>query len=169
MVWLIIAYGDAVWGDKTYSCIIAFQNRAIRFFLGVCKYTTDAAVSGDVGWSQSALSQWKSVLLQWHRFVTMSNTRLNCRIFSWCRQKYSISCKNWCYTVRQMFHSLDLLQLFDICHLHSAKHVVAEVVDKITMRHMYKWQMSIVKEVGTNRNSRNKRRFYRLFKRFFAT
>ena len=29
--------------------------------------------------------------------------------------------------------------------------------------------MSIDKEVGTNRNSRNKLRFYRLFKRFFAT
>ena len=33
---------------------------------------------------------------------------------------------------------------------------------------MYEWQMSIDKEVGTNKNSRNKLRFYRLFKRFFA-
>ena len=68
-----------------------------------------------------------------------------------------------------MFHSLDLLQLFDNCQLHSAKHVVAEVIDKITIRHMYEWQMSIDKEVGTNGYSRNKLRFYRLFKRFFGT
>ena len=32
---------------------------------------------------------------------------------------------------------------------------------------MYEWQMSF--EVGTNRNSRNKIRFNRLFKSFFAT
>ena len=68
-----------------------------------------------------------------------------------------------------MFHSLDILQLFENGHLHSAKHVVAEVVDQITIRHMYEWQMSIDKEVGTNKNSRNKLSFYRLFKRFFAT
>ena len=68
-----------------------------------------------------------------------------------------------------MFHSLNLLQPFDNCHLHSAKHVVAEVVDKVTIRHMYERQMGIDIEVGTNRNSRNKLKFYRLFKRFFST
>ena len=69
-----MAYGVAVWGDKTYSCINAVQNRAMRFFLGVGKYSSNAAVSRDIGWSQLALRQWKSVLLQWHRFVTMNNT-----------------------------------------------------------------------------------------------
>ena len=49
-----------------------------------------------------------------------------------------------------MFHSLYLLQLFDNCHLHSAKYVVAEIVDKITIRNMYERQMSIDKKVGTN-------------------
>ena len=93
----------------------------MRFFLGVGKYTSNTAVSGDMGWSQPASRQWKSVLLQWHRFVTMSKARLNCRLFS--RQKCSISCKNWCYS----------------------------------------------NMVGTNRNGRNKLRFYRLFKRFFST
>ena len=35
MVWPVIAYGVAVWDDKTYPCINAIQNRAMRFFLGV--------------------------------------------------------------------------------------------------------------------------------------
>ena len=74
MVWPVKAYGAAVWDDKTYSCTNAVQNRAIRFFLG--KYTSNAAVAGDMGWSQPTSMQWKSVLLQWHRFVTMSNARL---------------------------------------------------------------------------------------------
>ena len=169
MVLPVIAYGAAVWDDKTNSCINAVKNRAMRFFLGVGKYTLNAAASGDMRWSQPALRQWKFVLLQWHRFVTISKNRLNCRMFSWFRRKGLVSCKNWCYSVIHMFHSLDLLQLFEKCHLHSAKHVVAEVVDKITIRRMREWQMSIDKEVGTNKNSRNKLRFYRLFKRFFAT
>ena len=46
-------------------------------------------------------------------------------------KRFNIS-KNWCYSVRHMFHSLDLLQLFEnLLSLHRAKHVVAEFVDKI--------------------------------------
>ena len=74
----------------------------------------------------------------------MSNNSLNRRIFSWRMRACSVSCKNVC-----------LLQLFDNCHLHSAKHVVAEVVDEITIRHKYEWQMAIDKKVRTNMNSRN--------------
>ena len=37
MVWPVIAYGAAVWGDKTYPCTNAVHKRAIRFFLGVGK------------------------------------------------------------------------------------------------------------------------------------
>ena len=75
LVWSVIAYGAAVLGDKTYSCINAVknrdediylcihavQNRAMRLLLGVGRYTPNAAVSGDVGWPQSASRQWKSV------------------------------------------------------------------------------------------------------------
>ena len=64
MVRPVIAYSAAVWGDKTYLCTNAFQNRAMRFILGVGKYTSNAALSGDMGWSQPASWQWKSVLLQ---------------------------------------------------------------------------------------------------------
>ena len=49
MDWPVIAYDVAVWGDKTYSCINADQNRAMGFFLGVGNYTSNAVVSGDIG------------------------------------------------------------------------------------------------------------------------
>ena len=34
MVWPVINYGAAIWGTRTFSCIDAFLNRALRFFLG---------------------------------------------------------------------------------------------------------------------------------------
>ena len=39
VVWPVIAYGAAVLGDRSFSCINAVQNRAMRFFLGTGKYT----------------------------------------------------------------------------------------------------------------------------------
>ena len=49
LVWPVIAYGAAVWGDISYSCIEAIQNRAMRFYLGVGRYTPSAGVAGDMG------------------------------------------------------------------------------------------------------------------------
>jgi hypothetical protein len=39
LLYAIISYGAAIWGTKEYSCINAVQNRAMRFYLGVGKYT----------------------------------------------------------------------------------------------------------------------------------
>ena len=49
VVWPVISYGVAIWGDQTYSCIEAVQNRVMGFFLGVGKYTPTAGVHGEKG------------------------------------------------------------------------------------------------------------------------
>ena len=41
----IIRYGASIWGHKEYSV----HNRMCRYFLGVGKFTPNAAVQGDVG------------------------------------------------------------------------------------------------------------------------
>ena len=46
----IINYGASIWGLRGFTCIKAVQNRALRFFLGVGRYTPYAAVNGDTGW-----------------------------------------------------------------------------------------------------------------------
>ena len=55
LVWPVSAYGAAIWGDRAFSCIDAVHNRAMRFYLGVGRYTPMAAVVGDMGWIPSAV------------------------------------------------------------------------------------------------------------------
>ena len=50
MVWPVVSYGAAVQRNKTYSCINTVQNRAMRYCLGTGKYSSNAAVSGNMGW-----------------------------------------------------------------------------------------------------------------------
>ena len=50
-VWPTISYGAAIWGTREFSCINAVQHRAARFFLGVGKYTPNASVNRDIGWT----------------------------------------------------------------------------------------------------------------------
>ena len=49
----VMSYGAAVWGDKTYSCINAVWNIATDSF-----YTPNAAVPGNMEWSQSTSRQF---------------------------------------------------------------------------------------------------------------
>ena len=63
LVWSVISYGAAIWGTKSYSCINAIQNRAMRFYLGTGKYTPTAAVYGDLGWNTPFIKQWKCICI----------------------------------------------------------------------------------------------------------
>ena len=94
-VWSVISYGAAVWGVKEYSVINTVQNKACRFFLGVGKYTPNAAVNGDMGWTPPHIKQMKSVLSHWFRLNHMGSDRINKQAFLWSyhtRQKH----RNWC-------------------------------------------------------------------------
>ena len=66
VVWPVIADGAAIWGDQTYSCSEAVQNRAMRCFLGVGKYTPTAGICGDMGWTSPLIRQWKCVVFFGH-------------------------------------------------------------------------------------------------------
>ena len=95
-VWPVINYSAPIWGFRSYSCIDAVHNRAMRFFLGVGKYTPNDAVSGEMVWKPTSVRQWKSVFLYWSK-----NSRLNKRIALWASEKSSRSCKNWMCSVSQ--------------------------------------------------------------------
>ena len=63
LVWSVINYGSAIWGTREFSCISAVQNWAMRFYMGVRKYTLNDAVAGDMGWKPPYVKQWTNVQL----------------------------------------------------------------------------------------------------------
>ena len=93
LVWPIIEYGASIWGNTTRSCIVAVQNRASRYHLGVGKYTPNLAVQGDIGWVPTQVRQWKSLGRLWCRNNEMPQNRINKRIFEWSISNSSTSCK----------------------------------------------------------------------------
>ena len=81
LVWPVIAHGAATWGDRNFACIESVQNRAMRYYLDVCRYTPTAAVAGDMGWDPVHVRQWKFVGNFWSRLCSMDNTRLTKKVF----------------------------------------------------------------------------------------
>jgi hypothetical protein len=105
-----IEYGAAIWGYKSYSCINAIQLRACRFFLGVGRYTPNAAVMSDMGWTPIYCTQWKIISSEWCKLVNMEQNRTNRKMFAWADEVSlkSKSVKNWNYVVRKHFTDLEL-------------------------------------------------------------
>ena len=72
---MVLQYGE--------QDINAVKNRAMRFFMGVGKYTPNLSLYGDMGWIPCNVKQWTAVFRLWSRFCKMDNDRLNKRVFMW--------------------------------------------------------------------------------------
>ena len=103
LVWSIVAYGAAIWGTQTYSCIEAVQHRAMRVFLGTTRNTPSAAMAGDMAWQPVCVRQIIAVSNYWVRLSHMPNMCFNKRIFNYCFNSKGSRCNNWCYKVLNNF------------------------------------------------------------------
>ena len=99
VVYPVISYGAGIWRCKLYACINAVQNRAMRFFLGVEKYTPVAALEGEMGLEPSFIKQWTCIGRHFIRLSFMPLNRINKRIALWAYSKASPKCKNWFYSI----------------------------------------------------------------------
>lgn len=168
MVWPVVSYSACIWGVKQYSCINAVQNRAMRFYLGVGKYTPNNALIGEMGWEPAYVRQWSSVCQQYTRLSRTNITRLNKRIALWAFSKASASCKNRYFVFRKYIAELDLDVSVDI-----SDPIPRSLIDSVKTASMDKfiaaWYAQITDVTGPSRRGRNKLRTYCMYKYEFET
>ncbi len=73
----VIDYGAAVWATQEFSCVIAIQHRACRFFMSMEIYTPNTPVQGVMGWKLAPHRQWIAVTRHWCQLINMEIGRLN--------------------------------------------------------------------------------------------
>lgn len=114
----VLEYGSGVWGHITGTCIDNVQNRAMRYYLGVHKFSPNLALSGDMGWLTPKLSRYICRVRLWNRLVAMEENRLTKKIFEW---DYGIGKRNWCRQMKSLFEELqvDVYRNKDVCDLDS--------------------------------------------------
>lgn len=161
----IIEYGAAIWGYKSYSYINSIQLRACRFFLGVGRYTPNAAVMSDMGWIPIYHTQWKIISSQWCKLINMEQNRMNRKMFAWA-DDVSLKSKrvrNWTFVVRKHFTDLELE---DYCNL--SRNIDKRILNDLLMSKMFfkyteRWHINVNAVASMTGNGRNKLRTYKLF------
>ena len=169
-VWFVISYGAAIWGVKEYSVINAVQHKACRFFLRVRKYSPNAAVNGNMGWTPAYIKQMKPTLSHWFRLNHMDDSRINKKIFLWShriRQKN----KNWCLRVDKIFQKSEISLNTGILYNKTQRQFVIESLpDILFTEYKAEWKNKVMSNVSISKNNGgNKLRTYKLFKQVYET
>ena len=86
------------------------QNRAIRLYLGVHRFTPNKAVNADMGWTSCRVRRYICMLRLWNRLVVMSANRITRKIFDWDRIR-----NGWCTDIKKILNSIGLGDSFDNC------------------------------------------------------
>ena len=77
----ILNYGAGIWGFRNFNKHENIQRRALRYFLGVHRFSPNHAVDGDMGMVGTRISRHIEMIRLWNRLVTMSPTRLTKQVF----------------------------------------------------------------------------------------
>ena len=160
----IIRYGAAIWGHKEYSCINAVHNRMCRFYLGVGKFTPNAAVQGDMGLRTPWQHQKLEVCRQWCRLINMSNERMNKKVFLWCNE---IASKNWNFKVKQFLTNLNREEYTEVDSPLESLPFIQDISECMEILNEQQWLEIINKEEIKSKKGKNKLRTYNTFKSSF--
>ena len=164
VVWPVIAYGAAIWGTRSFSCIEAVHNRAMRYFMGVGRYTPSAALVGDMGWIPPLIRQWQSICNQWTRFAKMDSFRMNKQVFMYGLRMANDNCKNYMYRIKEYSIKINCVYCFDINCTWSKEKVKGTVTEAMLETFKSSWYESINANMAQRGQGGNKLRKYKLLK-----
>ena len=145
----VLQYGSTVWGSRKANKLDNVQNRAMRYFLGVHKYTPVAALLGDMGWFPLYIEQYVSVARFWNRLLHMDDGRLTKSIFE---ADYRKNSRNWSSRFQSVLKEIDCENIFE----HKEVIILSEVKTLMEDNYKAKWLNVLA--------SKPKLRTYRQFK-----
>ncbi len=108
----ILEYGSEIWGYRLYKCSEGIQEKAIRYFLALHRFTPIPELRGEVGWMSTRGRRWIGMVRFWNRLIKMTETRLNHIVFKW---DYTLSNHNdnWSSELRAILSTFNMPHIFD--------------------------------------------------------
>ena len=152
----ILDYCSSIWGFKNSNLCDNVQNKAIRYFLGVHKFTPIPAILGEMGWLTCKYRQYLSVLRLWNRLIKMDANRLTKRVFLWDYDQ-SIAGNNWSQNTKEVLTLLGMEHCFSLkttIDIRQAKSMFMQLLEN-------NWKQDL--------ESKPKLRLYKTFKNNFDT
>ncbi len=149
----VMHYSSCVWGFRIYDKCNQVIYKALRFYLGVHKYTPILGLLGDTGWLPSEYDRWLQMLRFWNHLINLNDDRIIKSVFL---EDYNRCKGNWCSEIKQLFQKIEMNECFkNISYCDTT-------VAKLKLRKMY------IDEWNIKRKTQPKLRTYNTFKEEFC-
>ena len=135
----VLDYGSGAWGFKDVSKIDTVQNRAMKFYLGVNKFTPSDVIQGDLDWDFSKDRRIIRILNYWNKICQVDDSRLISKVYKW--DKNSSKRFTWSWEVKQILLKLKFENEFE----HFLPVNLNLVKDEIKTLNQNTWQQNIIK------------------------
>ena len=107
----IVDYCSGIWRFRKYDKCITVQNRALRAFLGVNRFTANAMIIGDTDWIQPSIRHKLSVIRLWNRLHAFDPSRLTKKAFVY---DYNLKLNHtWCHDVKKILYECGYHEYYD--------------------------------------------------------
>jgi hypothetical protein len=98
----IMDYSSGVWGYKQFEHVRSIENKIIRYFLGVHRFTPNLGIWGDMGWMPAEIRRKLNMVRLWCKLVRSDDFRLVKRVFLTDLQNCKhYNFKNWTWEVKR--------------------------------------------------------------------
>ena len=102
----LLEYGAEIWGFKKWEEAEILHRDYGRFLLGHQRYSSKAAIYGDLGWITLESRRDMIHLRYWRKLTLMKNTRLTKRIYK--EDILSFKQNSWALQIKQVLYKYDL-------------------------------------------------------------
>ena len=126
-------YGSSTWGYHNLHHSTKIQDRAIRYFLGVHRFTALPALHAEMGWLLPRYRKYLNMLRFWNRVINLPNDRLTKRVFTMDRDRCAKSSQNWTKNIKEIFDLIGMPNTFikqQECDLNLCKDRLLELFEK---------------------------------------
>ncbi len=79
----ILDFGSEIWEFQHFDKLDSIQNKAIRIYLGVHRFTPIAAINGDMGSTHSSVRRKVCMVRFWNRIINLDPQRLPRKVLEW--------------------------------------------------------------------------------------
>ncbi len=146
----VMEYGAEIWGFKEYRKTDQVLYNAIRYYLGVHKFTPIIGLLGETGRVPTMYSRWTHMLRLWNHLIQLPENRLVKRIFN---VDHHMKKNNWCTQIDNILSKLGMHE-----HFVNKKYVCIENVrNNLKVLYEEKWSSKV--------DASPKLRTYKIFKK----
>ena len=136
----VFSYAAGIWGYNRGGPAQKIYNRALRYFMGVNKFTANLFLQGDSGWLSPEYIFRLAMLRYWNRLCKLDNSFICKQIFNY--EIDNLKKYTWVFNIKQIFMSLNLLS-----HFNEKKSVDLSICNKLLLKIMQEdWETKLPKK-----------------------